>query len=119
MRDEDSLQLTTERSGSGDGEHKAMKTQQMPIEPLPASDLFGLDVGPSYCEACGEWPASMTPKGKRCHMCWTRDIAAENPVPLPDDKQCLDDLARIGVPGAAEKLASRWPNDSGQPTAKE
>ena len=87
-----------------------MNTKQNVNEPLPASDLFGLDCGPSYCAVCGEWPASMTPKGKRCHMCWTRDIAAENPVPLPNGKQCLEDLASIGVPGAAEKLAECWPN---------
>lgn len=67
-------------------------------------------VGPSNCDVCGEWPARMTERGQRCHFCWTRDIAAENPVPLPDGKQCLEDLASIGVPGAAEKLAARWPN---------
>lgn len=77
---------------------------------LSASGLFGLDYGPSYCAVCGEWPASMTPRGKRCHLCWTRDIAAENPVPLPNGKQCLKDLASIGVPGAAERLAALWPN---------
>ena len=60
--------------------------------------------GPSYCDTCGEWPASMTPKGKRCHLCWTRDIAAENPVPLPSDTKMLEDLASLGVTGAAEKL---------------
>lgn len=79
-----------------------------PLPPVPGSALH--DCGPSYCGVCGEWPASMTPKGKRCHLCWTRDIAAENPVPLPNGKQCLEDLASIGVPGAAEKLAALWPN---------
>ena len=44
-------------------------------------------------------------------MCWTRDIAADNPVPLPNGKKCLEDLASIGVPGAAQKLAECWPND--------
>ena len=31
--------------------------------------------------------------------------AAQHPVPLPDGPDCLRDLARIGVPGAKEKLA--------------
>ena len=79
-----------------------------PLPPVPGSASHGC--GPSYCGVCGEWPASLTPKGKRCHMCWTRDIAADNPVPLPNGKKCLEDLASIGVPGAAQKLAERWPN---------
>lgn len=66
--------------------------------------------GPSYCDVCNEWPARMTDKGMRCHMCWTRDVAAAHPVPLPDGKKCLEDLASIGVPGAAQKLAERWAN---------
>ena len=38
-------------------------------------------------------------------MCECREICADNPVPLPESRECLRDLASIGVPGAAEKLA--------------
>ena len=72
--------------------------------PVSASGNTELDTGPCFCEACGAHPASQTPKGKRCHTCWILDVAADNPVPLPDGKKCLEDLASIGVPGAAEKL---------------
>lgn len=61
--------------------------------------------GPSFCKLCGEWPARHTSRGLRCHLCECRDICADNPVPLPDGRECLQDLASIGVPGAAEKLA--------------
>lgn len=61
--------------------------------------------GPSLCATCGEWPTAMTTNGLRCHLCECRDIAAANPVPLPDSPEMLKDLAIIGVPGAAEKLA--------------
>lgn len=61
--------------------------------------------GPSYCKLCGEWPARQTSKGLRCHLCECRDICADNPVPLPSSRECLQDLASIGVLGAAEKLA--------------
>ncbi len=70
--------------------------------------------GPSYCKVCGEWPARQTRKGLRCHLCECRDICADNPVPLPEGRECLQDLASIGVPGAAEKLAL-LPNDPTQP----
>ncbi len=60
--------------------------------------------GPSYCNLCGEWPARQTANGLRCHLCECRDICADNPVPLPDGRECLQDLASIGVPGAPEKL---------------
>jgi len=37
-------------------------------------------------------------------MCWCRDIAAANPLPLPSDRKMLEDLASIGVPGATAQL---------------
>lgn len=62
--------------------------------------------GPSFCEApgCGAWPARPTDLGMRCHLCWCRDVADANPVPLPSNPRMLSDLARIGVAGALEKL---------------
>jgi len=48
-------------------------------------------------------------------MCWCRDIAAANPLPLPSDRKMLEDLASIGVPGAHSvevprlvRLSSAW-----------
>ncbi len=38
-----------------------------------------------------------------------REIAAANPVPLPNNPEMLRDLASIGVPGAAEKLSQSNP----------
>lgn len=78
----------------------------------------GFGSGPSYCKLCGEWPARQTPKGLRCHLCECRDICEDNPVPLPEGRECLQDLANIGVPGAAEKLAL-LPNNFDQPTPVE
>lgn len=78
------------------------------------SVALGSASGPSYCKLCGEWPARQTAKGLRCHLCECRDICADNPVPLPKGRECLQDLANIGVPGAAEKLAL-LPNDCGLP----
>lgn len=78
---------------------------------------FVQPVGPSKCDVCGEWPARMTERGQRCHLCESREWCADHPVPLPDGKQCLEDLASIGVPGAAEKLAERWQNDKTEATA--
>jgi len=60
--------------------------------------------GPRYCAMCGAWPADMTPGGLRCYYCELRDLARNNPVPLPKNRNMLEDLARIGVPGAMEKL---------------
>jgi hypothetical protein len=48
-----------------------------------------------------------TPQGLRCHLCECRDYAASHPVPLPSNPDMLRDLASIGVPGAAEKLANK------------
>lgn len=61
--------------------------------------------GPRYCAVCGEWPATETPLGLRCHLCECRDYAAAHPVPLPENHEMLRDLASIGVPGAADKLS--------------
>ena len=61
--------------------------------------------GPRYCAVCGEWPAMETPLGLRCHLCECRDYAAAHPVPLPENREMLRDLASIGVTGAAEKLS--------------
>lgn len=80
-------------------ENRAKEQAPDPLDAAACSD------GPSYCAACGAWPARETPKGKLCHMCWCQDIAAANPVPLPSDRAMLSDLASIGVPGAAEKLS--------------
>lgn len=95
-----------------------MNTRPTTFEPLPASDLLG-HVGPSKCGVCGEWPARMTERGQRCHLCETREWAAAHPVPLPNGKECLEDLASIGVPGAAQKLAECWPNAAGQTREEE
>lgn len=73
----------------------------------PLEDYRGsLVSGPSHCSICGTWPAERTTKGLRCHLCKCRDICADNPVPLPESRECLKDLAIIGVPGAALKLAA-------------
>jgi hypothetical protein len=64
----------------------------------------GSATGPRYCAVCGAWPASETMLGLRCHLCHCHDIATAHPVPLPENHEMLRDLARIGVPCAAEKL---------------
>lgn len=61
--------------------------------------------GPRYCVLCGDWPGIYGPDGHLCHMCDCRRICREHPVPLPDNPEYLRDLAAIGVPGAADKLA--------------
>ena len=61
--------------------------------------------GPLFCELCGAWPAMETSGGLRCAWCDDREWAQNHPVPLPDNPSMLADLASIGVPGAAEKLA--------------
>jgi hypothetical protein len=58
------------------------------------------------CHHCGP-PASETMLGLRCHLCHCHDIATAHPVPLPENHEMLRDLARIGVPCAAEKLTSK------------
>ena len=52
------FQSTTERPASGDGEHKAMKTQQTASEPLPARAGSAPVVKPFVeCPSCGKiWP---------------------------------------------------------------
>lgn len=81
------------------------KTPEQSAAGERCSVAAGSASGPSYCKLCGEWPARQTSKGLRCHLCECRDICADNPVPLPAGRDCLQDLASIGVPGAAEKLA--------------
>ena len=56
-----------------------------------------MQVGPSYCDLCGEWPAAMTKNGKRCHLCECKDICAEHPVAFPKDARMIRDLQSIGV----------------------
>lgn len=62
--------------------------------------------GPWYCGCCGAPFAMQTALGLRCHLCELRDWAAAHPVPLPESADMLLELARIGVPGAAEKFAA-------------
>lgn len=72
--------------------------------------------GPTSCDVCGAWPARSTERGFRCHLCESREWAAEHPVPLPSDPKMLADLASIGVPGAATKLADQQgPDPTPQP----
>lgn len=63
--------------------------------------------GPSFCQTCGQWPARMTLNGLRCHLCECRDYCNSHPVPLPRNADMLRDLAKIGVPGAAEALDAK------------
>lgn len=60
--------------------------------------------GPSYCSDCGGWPASGSEFGLLCHMCFTRALAAVNPVPLPQSRKALEDLASLGYEPAIRKL---------------
>ncbi len=67
-------------------------------------------IGPSYCELCGTWPAHVTFRGsRRCSLCDDREWAAAHPVPLPENIGMLQDLASIGVPGAAGKILAKQP----------
>jgi hypothetical protein len=61
--------------------------------------------GPRFCGKCGAPHALPTAAGLRCYMCYSIDVAAANPVPLPKSKECLVDLASIGVPGAAAMVS--------------
>jgi len=60
--------------------------------------------GPSICRQCKGWPARATRWGTLCHICECVEICRDNPVPLPNNKDMLLDLAAIGVEGAFEKL---------------
>jgi hypothetical protein len=66
--------------------------------------------GPSYCEKCGEWPASQTQHGLRCHLCECRDIAEDHPVPLPKNKETLKTLAEFGYQPAIEEIEKNEKN---------
>lgn len=72
-------------------------------QPVGLGAMTG-SAGPAHCAVCGEWPARPTERGNRCHLCESRERCSEHPVPLPGHREMLDDLASIGVPGAAEKL---------------
>ena len=77
-------------------------TQPVATQPVGLGAMTG-SVGPKHCAVCGEWPARQTERGNRCHLCESREWCEEHPVPLPSNRKMLEDLASIGVPGAAEK----------------
>lgn len=45
------------------------------------------------CQVCGNHPASDSEFGVLCHLDYTRELAAANPVPLPQNPEHLKDLA--------------------------
>ena len=51
------------------------------ISNCPADAAVGF-AGPTHCDICGEWPARQTDRGRRCHLCETREWCNEHPVPL-------------------------------------
>lgn len=61
--------------------------------------------GPTHCDLCGEWPARHTERGKRCHMCETREWCAEHPVPLPSNLETVKELADLGYEPAIRHLS--------------
>ena len=58
-------------------------------------EAVSVDTGPTLCDVCGQWPARRYPQGKRCHMCWCRDVAAANPVPLPSDPKMRAEIEAL------------------------
>lgn len=68
--------------------------------------------GPTYCDICGEWPARHTERGKRCHICESREWCAEHPVPLPNNLEIVKELADLGYDPAIRRL-SRNANTKG------
>ena len=61
--------------------------------------------GPTHCDVCGEWPARQTERGKRCHMCESREWCAEHPVPLPNNLETVKELADLGYEPAIRHLS--------------
>lgn len=61
--------------------------------------------GPTHCDICGEWPARRTERGKRCHLCESRDWCAEHPVPLPSSLETVKELADLGYGPAIRHLS--------------
>lgn len=63
------------------------------------------------CTGCGQtMGVRMLLQGPRCCLCETRDLAAANPVPLPESPEALRDLASAGYVPAAQKLErTGWP----------
>lgn len=61
--------------------------------------------GPTHCDICGEWPARRTERGKRCHLCESREWCAEHPVPLPSSLETVKELADLGYEPAIRHLS--------------
>lgn len=61
--------------------------------------------GPTHCDICGEWPARHTDRGKRCHLCESREWCEENPVPLPGNLETVKELANLGYEPAIRHLS--------------
>lgn len=61
--------------------------------------------GPTHCDICGEWPARRTERGKRCHLCETREWCNEHPVPLPSNEEAVKELADLGYEPAIRHLS--------------
>lgn len=61
--------------------------------------------GPTYCDICGEWPARQTERGKRCHICESREWCDEHPVPLPSNIETVKELAELGYEPAIRHLS--------------
>lgn len=72
--------------------------------------------GPTYCDLCGTWPARETDRGKRCHICETREWCEEHPVPLPSNPETVRELADLGYEPAIKQLSQ---NDQAQATQPE
>lgn len=61
------------------------------IETTAGSDCpaASCSAGPTHCDICEEWPARLTERGKRCHMCETREWCYEHPVQLPSNLETV------------------------------
>jgi len=64
--------------------------------------------GPTHCDICGEWPARRTERGKRCHLCESREWCAEHPVPLPSSLETVKELADLGYEPAIRHLSQNF-----------
>ncbi len=61
--------------------------------------------GPTYCAVCGEWPARLTERGNRCHLCESLEWATEHPAPLPSNVETVKELADLGYEPAIRQLS--------------
>lgn len=59
--------------------------------------------GPCVCDLCLRGPAFDTPRGFRCQLHWTMDIAEDHPVPMPSDPAMVSDLEQLNL-AAIRKL---------------